>query len=165
MAFIVPMLSIGIVRHGFFEMPFPSVLLLFGTTLALSAAWSCIFTLIAMVCRNKAVVAVACILCFILLIYLGAATNSRLQEPPMIDSYVTSIDGIGEMAGEPNPNYISGTKREIYQFLYDINPGGQSLQFAESSMVHTWQLPVYSLIIVLLTTGIGVMIFKKKNIN
>lgn len=164
-AFIIPMLAVGIPRLGFFEADIASVLALFGITLALSAAFSGIFTLVATVFQNKAAAAVACILCFIALFGIAAAVNSSLQEPEFIESYVTNISGVGDMESEPNPNYLTGTKRDIYQFALDLNPAGQSLQFAEMTMVHTWQLALYSILIMIITSAVGVLIFRKENVK
>ena len=164
LSFILPMLAVGIPRLGFFTSEITNVLALFGVSLALSAAFSCIFVLISLSLRNKAVIAIACVLGFIALLCLGAVINSRLQEPEIIDSYVADILGIGNMTSEPNPEYISGTERIIYQFFLDFLPGGQALQFTDMSIIHLWQLPVYSLVICVLTTFAGVTVFKNKNI-
>jgi ABC-2 type transport system permease protein len=164
-AFILPMLVIGIARLGFFEMGIPSALVLFGITLALSAAFSGVFTLISMLLQNKAAAAVACILCFVVLFGVAAAVNSRLQEPEFYGSYVMSVTGVSEYQNEPNPNYLTGTKRELYQFALDFLPTGQSVQFVEMSMEHIWQLPLYSLLILILTSAAGVLAFQREDIR
>ena len=41
-------------------------------------------------------------------------------------------DGTFQMADPaPNPSYISGFKRQVYQFLYELTPGGQCFQIAD----------------------------------
>lgn len=164
-AFIVPMLAIGIPRLGFFEMGLLPVLALMGISLVMTAAFTGIYLLIAMLCQNKAVSAVACILCFVALMSLAAGVHSSLQEPEFMDSYVATIDGISKHHNEPNPRYLTGPKRERYQFFLEFLPTGQALAFIELSMIHTWQLPVYSLLILLLTTVSGVFGFRKKDIR
>lgn len=164
-AYMIPLLTIGILRIGSFTKPISLVLIILGMTLALSIAWSCLFTLFSMVCHNKAAVSVICILCFIFLFLLGAMTKSRLEEPPYFDNVVYSIDGVGQLQDSPNPNYISGTKREIYQELLMLNPGGQAMQFVDQSFMGTWQLPLYSLLIALFTTVVGIIVFKKRDIK
>ena len=165
LSFIIPMLAIGLPRLGFSDLGLPALLALTGITLVMSAAFTGIFMLIAMLCQNKAVCAVACILCFIALLCLAAAINGSLQEPEYLNSYVTTVSGIGEMQNEPNPHYLTGTKREVYQFFLDLLPSGQVFQFVEFSMVHTWLLPVYSLLILALTSITGMLAFRKKNIR
>lgn len=164
-AFMIPMLTIGIARLGVFSIGALEVLLFFCITLLVSAAYSAIYVMISLLIQNKAIITVVCLLSFIILICVDAKINSRLQQGPYRDDYVMSIDGISKVQNEPNPNYISGTKREIYQFVLDFLPTGQALQFVELTMVHTWQLPMYSLIVFVLTSMIGVMIFRKMNIK
>ena len=64
-----------------------------------------------------------------------------------------------------NPKYSDGTKREIVQFFYDVNPGGQAIQCSTMQPVNLTRLPIYSLAIIVLTTGAGVWIFKKKDLK
>ena len=64
-----------------------------------------------------------------------------------------------------NPKYLDGTKREIVQFIYDVNPRGQAIQCSTMQVVNLKRLPIYSLVIVILTTGAGVWIFKKKDLK
>lgn len=51
------------------------------------------------------------------------------------------------------------------QFIYDVNPGGQAIQCSTMQVVNLTRLPIYSLVIVILTTGAGVWIFKKKDLK
>lgn len=65
----------------------------------------------------------------------------------------------------PNPNYLEDGKREVVQFLYDFVPGGQALQCVSLEANNIVVLPVYSLIIIILTTGIGMFFFRKKELK
>ena len=62
-------------------------------------------------------------------------------------------------------NRDNRTKREIVQFFYDVNPGGQAIQCSTMQPVNLTRLPIYSLAIIVLTTGAGVWIFKKKDLK
>ena len=42
-----------------------------------------------------------------------------------------------------NPKYLDGTKREIVQFIYDVNPGGQAIQCSTMQVVNLTRLPIY----------------------
>ena len=66
---------------------------------------------------------------------------------------------------EPNPKYLKGTKREIIQSLYDINPGGQAIQCANMTAVNPLRLPLYSLGIIVLATGAGAVLFQKRDLK
>lgn len=160
-------LCMGLLLLDGFELPAETVLLLVLCTLLLSVAFSSIFTLIAMLNQNKAVSAVICILGMFLLLFVGIYVDGRLQEPETFDSY-TYVDDSGNLVtdeAEPNPNYLRGTKREIYEFLNDFLPGGQALQISNHSAQQPWLLMVYSGIIFAGTTGAGLLFFQKKDLK
>ena len=120
--------------------------------------------MIAMLGQNKAAVAVTCILSAFLLLGAGAYVNSRLNEPKTYPSY--NISGGGTSTTEiENPRYLEGTERELYQFLYDFLPGGQAVQCSTMESVHPQRLPVYSVIIVVVTTGLGLFFFQRKDLK
>lgn len=163
--FFLPYLCIGIPLLGFFEMDMKLVLLFSLASLMLAIAFSSIFTLIAMLCHNKAITAVICILLALVLLVTGLILNRMLDATETIGGYTMGADGNLVYGESPNPNYLDGTKREIVQTIYDINPGGQVIQCTSLEAVNTERLPIYSLIIVTLTTGAGVVFFKKKDLK
>ncbi len=88
--------------------------------------------------------------------------NRMLDAPKTIPAYSIGENGENTAQEMENPKYLDGTKREIVQFIYDVNPGGQAIQCSTMQVVNLTRLPIYSLVIVILTTGAGVWIFKKK---
>ena len=63
----------------------------------------------------------------------------------------------------PNPDYISGTERDVYEFLYDFLPSGQAYQLSLLSVSHMIRLPLYSALIVVITTFTGILFSKTKH--
>lgn len=163
--FVVPYLCVGIPLLGFFTADIKMILLIGVAVLFLAAAFSSVFTLIAMLCRNKATAAVACLLLAFGLIITGAVLNEMLNAPKMISGYSLSIDGALVNTEEPNPKYLEGVKREIVQTIYDIIPGGQAVQCVSLTAVNLPRLPLYSAGIILLTMGGGVVLFQKKDLK
>ena len=88
-----------------------------------------------------------------------------LVAPPTIPAYSIGENGETTAQETENPKYSDGTKREIVQFFYDVNPGGQAIQCSTMQPVNLTRLPIYSLAIIVLTTGAGVWIFKKKDLK
>lgn len=158
-------LCAGIPLLGFFEADIKVIFLFAFTVIVLSFAFSSIFTLIGMIYSNKAVVAVICILSAFLLILAGTYINSRLQEPETYPAYSYSINGENTSIEEKNPNYLEGAERKIYQFLYDLLPGGQVVQCASMEAKNPQMLAVYSAIIFMIASSIGIVIFKGKDIK
>ena len=95
----------------------------------------------------------------------GAMCNRMLDAPKTIPAYSIGENGESTAQEMENPKYLDGTKREIVQFFYDVNPGGQAIQCSTMQVVNLTRLPIYSLVIVILTTGAGVWIFKKKDLK
>lgn len=164
-AYLLPYLCVGMPLMGAFCVPGEMVMLTMLTVLLLSAALSSVFTCIAMVCQNKAATAVICILLAFGSLMSGMVLNEMLEAPPTHMLY--SLDENGEMSSseEPNPKYLEGTKREIVQTLYDINPGGQAIQCAGMTAVNPLRLPLYSLAIIVLATGAGCVLFQKRDLK
>ncbi len=164
-AYLLPYLCVGMPLMGAFSAPGEAVFLTTLTVLLLAAALSSVFTCIAMVCQNKAATAVICILLAFGSLMSGMVLNEMLEAPPTHMLY--SLDENGEMSSseEPNPKYLEGTKREIVQTLYDINPGGQAIQCAGMTAVNPLRLPLYSLAIIVLATGAGCVLFRKRDLK
>ena len=145
-------------------MDIKSVLLFTLSVFVLAIAFASIFTLISMLNHNKAITAVVCILLAFLLLFAGAQLNKMLNEPETNMGLIMTENG-QEYQEIPNPNYLEDGKREVVQFLYDFVPGGQALQCVSLEANNIAVLPVYSLIIIILTTGIGIFFFRKKELK
>lgn len=65
----------------------------------------------------------------------------------------------------PNPKFLDGGGRKTVQFFYDFLPGGQVVQCTSLETENLSLLPVYSLVIVVLTTSAGMFFFKKKELK
>ncbi len=144
--------------------------ILFGS-LALNVAYCAVYTLISMLCANKAVVSTICLLLAFVLFFSGIAIKQGLDEPETFeileyDEETKEAIYTGEIV--PNSEYLSSFRRSIYEFLYDFLPGGQGLQYSgmmEMFLSFNWKLPLYSFCILIITTGAGLIIFTKKDLN
>lgn len=66
---------------------------------------------------------------------------------------------------ERNPHYLSGTKREIVEFLNAFIPGGQALKLANMNAEKPAMLALYDGLILLAATGCGIAVFRKKDLK
>lgn len=163
-AFFLPYLCIGLPLLGFFEMDIKRVLLFALAVLMLAIAFSSIFTLISMLNHHKAMAAILCVLLAFLLLVVGAQMNRMLSEPETNKGLV--MTGSSQEYEEiPNPKYLDEGERDMVQFFYDVVPGGQVIQCMSLEAVNIARLPLYSLLLVILTTGAGVMFFKRKDLK
>ncbi|MBO5282539.1 MAG: ABC transporter permease subunit [Lachnospiraceae bacterium] len=148
-----------------------AALVLFSSLL-LAFAYCGIFTLISLLSTNKAVVSTVCVILAFLLFMTGIAIKQRLDEPEVfeiVEYDEETRDGVptGEMI--PNNSYLApSVRRTVYEFLNDFLPGSQGLQLSgmmEPELTFNRRLPLYSLSIIVLTTGMGLMIFRKKDLT
>ena len=158
---------VGIPLLGAFQSEISVIIRLAICMLLLSVSFASIYTFITMIIPNKATSAVICLLTAFLFLGVSTYISARLNEPKVYDEYVYMNES-GQMKtekAEPNPNYVSGTKRELYEFINEFLPGGQSFKIAQMSSESPERLMIYSIVIIVLTTGAGVWIFKKKDLK
>lgn len=143
----------------------------------ISIAFTSIMTLFAMLNTNKAGNVVVSMILAMILLVSSSFIYQRLEEPKMSDNYV-SVNEMGiptQVEQCPNPLYIDGTPRAILKVINDVLPSGQSMQLADAfdsdglankgieEAPYRWM--GYSLLVILLTSGIGIALFRKKQIR
>lgn len=132
----------------------------------LTAAYCAIFTFISMLVQKRAVASVVAILTSFLLLFAGAIVMSRLAEPEYWENYniTAGTEEVVKTELEPNPHYLRGTERKVYEFLFDFLPGSQSLRLSEGGLLQ-WPPLLYSLLLTIFFTCVGSLLFKRKNLN
>lgn len=167
LAYIIGVSAFGIPLLGFFQSDAKSVLTVAGCIVLMDLAFSSLFTLVGMLIQNKASAAVACILGVVVLFFSAIYISSGLSEPKEYQGYSYSDDtGVTEtQEAEPNPNYLEGAQRKVYEFLFDFLPTGQSMQLSRINPVNLPELPLYSLIISAVSTAGGLLLFRRINIK
>ena len=97
----------------------------------------------------------------------GQLIESRLNEPEMWEaySYTTDTGQTVEQPAEKNPRYLEGAERDFYEFLHDLLPGDQQQQIGTMTTEKPWVLIGYSTGLTVLTTGVGMLLFRKKNLR
>lgn len=134
------------------------------TVIALSA----IFTMLAMLIHNRSVSAVTAMLVAMAMLIGAMTIVAMLNAGEYIDNNFV-MNEFGELVqGDPipNPKYLTGTKREVYQHILNLIPVGQMLQFGNLQEVSSmYFLPLYAMIVVIVCTVAGLVIFQRKNIR
>lgn len=163
--FLISVSALGFPFIKEITMDFKTAVILILCSIPMIIAYSAIFTAISMTNQNKAVVAIISIILAFGLIFAATVIRSMLEAQPTIPTgYEITATGeliIGESV--PNPHYLTGMKRKIFEFLYDFLPSGQSEQLMSGK--YSVLMPVYSLIITAVSTITGIGILNKKNIK
>lgn len=142
-----------------------------------SAAFTSIMTMLAMLNTNKAGNVVVSMILALLLLVSSSFVYQRLSEPKMYDNYL-SVNESGiptKVEQTPNPLYIDGTSRDIFEVINDFLPSGQAIQLADAfdaegivnkdagNEAYRWC--IFSALVIVLTSGFGIILFRKKAIR
>lgn len=131
--------------------------------MALSAI-TALYLMISMLCANRTYSAVACLLLVFALLLVGLSIENRLDEP---ETYTDVFVENGTVVNEKfaNPSYLSGAKRRVYEFLDDCLPGGQLVRISNLSLERPARMMLCDLGLILLSTGCGFALFRRKGIQ
>ena len=149
---------------GVWEMGIPNLLSYLFIAVMFEAAFSSIFTFICMQSTNKAITVVVSMLLFLGLLVFASITYNALGEPEMTSGVNITTNGIEMSEPAPNPNYVRGAKRMIYEFIVDFLPTGQGLQMWQVKIGNSARMLLSSIAITVLTTLGGIFVFKRKDL-
>ena len=155
---------LGVPLFGEPQIPWSNLFLSMASGLFMSVSFASIFHMIAMVNSNKTNSAVFCILLSFLLFFFCMFFYQGLMQPKMIDQMVMQ-NGENILETVKNPAYLTGFKRTLYQTILDILPPGQAIQVCETGIAHIWRMIGYSALTTVITTGVGMALFQKKDIK
>lgn len=130
------------------------------------AAFTAIFTWVGTAFSNKAVSAVCSILLFLGLLVLASMLYNRLSAPELLSGVVITAEGGMTMAEpSPNPDYISGSVRSLYEFFLDFLPTGQGILMANLELAHLLRAALSSVFIAAAAALGGIALFCKKDLR
>ncbi len=163
-------LAVGTVLCGKPYMPAEQFLWLFVILLFLCMAYASIYNLCGMLISSKSHASMANVLLAVAFIVLASYLVMKLGQPETVPQVSITGDTITYGEEIPNPSYVKGIQREIYQFLTDFLPGGQSCQISISSLQnqilrHPALSCCYSAIIIIAANLTGIFMFRRKDIK
>ena len=178
-AVIVGAASVGITRK--FEMSVGSVASQIIISIISVVAISAILLFVSMLISSRSAGVVTAIILSILMILAASMIDNALREVEYFDpgyTIVAAEDGsFVPVQQDPveNPNYMTGTKRKVFEFINDVLPVNQICQMVfgkpteisetnEENNVNSF-LPLYSLALTAVMTTVGVLIFRKKDLK
>lgn len=165
-AYMLGCMALGIPLLGWFTQP-PALLFtaLIGSLLMM-AAFCAIFTFVTMNCAKKSTSVVICLLGTFAAFIWAFVIHSMLEAPEFIQGYEMSVNGqVVNAVPEPNPNHLTGLKREVYQFLFDLLPSGQSIQYCSLVLSNPVRLMGLAAAVCVVFTGAGAALFRRKDLK
>ncbi len=162
--FIIIIAIVGIPIFGEITIKLSRLLMLLGCIFMAEIAYSSIFTLIEMVISNKTMTTMVNIMLAFGLLMIAGFCVANLNIPEYIQTE-RFANGEMEMIEEKNSKYSNETQRKIYQTLLDINPAGQMFQITGKSSLDLKIFPIYSLGFIIIFSGLGIILFNKKELK
>ena len=99
------------------------------------------------------------------LIVLSSGFYNSLCEPEFASAAMVTENGVEVGEPQPNPDYISGFQRKVYQFAVEALPTGQAILLANREMERPALSAGASVAILVLTAAAGVAAFKRKDLK
>ena len=166
--YIVVLFGAGSFLLKSWNTPVKTLMILTALSLMTVIALSAIFTMLAMLIHNRSIGAVTAMLVAMAMLIASMTIVSMLSAREYIDNAFV-MNEVGEFVKSdpiPNPRYLTGVKREVYQHILNLIPVGQMIQFGNlQDIPQMYFLPLYSIIVVIICTGTGLVIFQRKNIR
>lgn len=165
-AYILGCAALGVPLLGWFAQPPALLLTALAGCLLMTAAFCAIFTFVTMNCSRKSTAVVICLL-GVFAAFIGAIViHSMLEAPQFIQGYELSVGGqVVSAPTEPNPNYLTGAKRELYQFIFDLLPSGQSVQYCSLQFSDPARLMGLAAAVTAVFTAAGAALFRRKDLK
>ena len=166
LAAVVTGLCVGVPLLGWFQNAGPGKIMLY-VLLALATTWVCaaLYTFLSMVVASRGVAITLCILLAFGLILLGQYLYLALSQEEVLTALFYTDTGEMAVSEQPNPAYLTGFTRQVYQFFYELTPGGQAYQILGMSAQSPLRMLGYSGLVFVLVTGLGLAIFQKKDVK
>lgn len=169
LVYIGVVLGVGIpLIGGFCNISTKTLVIFFFSGLAALSSLTALMLAVIMLIPSKAVAAIASMLLGLALIMGAMTVNDRLNQPEMIASYSMGEDGKLVLSEPvPNPKYLSGFGRTFFDLLNRILPGNQLVLIGTSTVLpaRVWQISVYAVLFMALTTLCGAWAFCRKDLK
>lgn len=160
----------GIPALGGYTIGTDGVILMLLVSALSAITLSAIFVLAAMLSENKAVTTVVCIFLSLALIVSGSFFYNSLCEPEMSRGVTITLEGGLQFADPtPNPDYVPEPLRSVYLVIVNLLPTGQMILLAniksgEGFANYPLQI-AGSVLLTALATGIGLFLFRRKDLK
>lgn len=166
LAWVSVTFCLGIPLLGASQTPAPEILMNLALSALTVVSITVILLLVAMLTTNKAASAVACILLALALLLAGSYVYQCLQEPEMESGgLLVTENGTEWLAPQPNPRYLQGTKRAVYEVLALLLPTGQHIMINDQNLAQPWAMALCSVLVAALAAGAGVALFRRKDLK
>lgn len=156
----------GIILLDGFALSINEIICILIDIVFIACSYSAIFTFIAMFINNATVSAIANVFLIFIMLVVSFILLEKLATPDTITQSVYNGNALVEEE-IPNPNALTTKEKNTYQLIVNLFPTGQALQVSQIYKVDTnyEYYPLYSLVIIVAFTSLGICLFERKEIN
>ena len=155
----------GVPFLGFLTLGPAEMALCVAVVVGFTAAFSAIYTFIGLLNDRRSVTAIT-ISVWLIMALVSGFLSVALHEPEMIRNGMVSMeDGTVTAIMNPNPYYISGIQRAIYEFLVDLLPSGQADSLQNILLDHPLRMLLCSAFVTAAATLGGMKLFERKDLK
>lgn len=150
---------------------FTEIAVRIGYMIAANIAVTALMVFAAMLIKSKAAICATLLISVFAFLIVSIAVSQSLSAPEYYNDYEMVMGEDGEYSvemneGVKNPYYISGVRRQIYEFLDEALPMSQLYHMAASAETPNTAIALISDgVILIAAAGTGILIFRKKNIK
>ncbi len=174
--FTVLFLALGMIAYstfGGFTLSFGTLANYILIILFSNTVFCALFTFIAMLCQNKTFILLISLAVLVFIVTFSNYLYSAINEPEFSQSMVLITEGDGapylsNEDPEPNPHYISGTQRTIYENLFTASAFGHVMKVSWveiSTNAEAIAMLVFSTLNTIILTALGLFLFNKLDLK
>lgn len=158
---------VGIPYFGLWRVGVGGFFRLLAVSFCTVVATTAILTALSQLISNKAFNAVAAIFLSLGLLLAASFFYNSLCEPEMTYSGITISAENGFELGDlvPNPSYVKGAMRTVYETMLNILPPGQQIWIADETVTQPLFMIGFSLAVTIAATVAGYLAFRKKDLK
>ena len=125
-----------------------------------------LYVMLSLLISSRAYALLACIAVFFAMIFISGGLERALSQAEIARDVVDFVNG-EPVWSEPyrNPAYVGGWKRAVLEWLVDFLPTGQGSMLSNMEAERVARFPLCSALFFLLTTGAGLLGFRKKELK
>lgn len=127
-----------------------------------------IMVMFTMFVKSKASASVTVLIVTMIMFIATLTISNKLSQPEYYEGgkyFDEETQELVDIEREKNPDYLTGTKRKVYQTIYDVMPVSHMYESAMNNTENAGKFAGYDGIILVVTTALGIILFRKKDLK
>ena len=167
--YVIPIFISGNTYFPSFETPIEKLVCVQLIGMAIMIAVASLYNMIAILIPNKAVTAVLSLLAAFVIFMFGILVHVSLEEDRVARGEVErDYSVIVEESGEvyTSDSVLTDSERKVFEFVDVTLPSSQIVNLSDSSIPDEWKKMVVSnIVITVLTSAAGIIVFRRKDLK